>query len=63
MNIGGIMTGKTHKSARPGYYACGKKKPVEIGGTPELLARKREVTGSEAGRDISDCTHIKETTR
>ncbi len=57
------MTGKTHKSARPGYYACGKKKPVEIGGTPELLARKREVTGSEAGRDISDCTHIKETTR
>ena len=41
------MTGKKRKTARPGYYPCGKKRPVEVGATPELLARKREATGSE----------------
>ncbi len=43
------MAANVKKTARPGYYACGKKKPEKLGGTPELLAKKREATGSEQG--------------
>ena len=43
------MAAKSKKAARPGYYACGKKKPENLGGTPELIEKKRDATGSDQG--------------